>query len=140
MHDAGGAIVLVPVGHVSSTLTDLADAPRQGDEGAPTAWLVVNPDVAAALLGLELGDDIVIITWLDRASRDVLVTHPRDDRTRPESGVFATRSPDRPNPIGLHRARIVEIDGNRIRVDRLEAVDGTPVLDLKPTLLSPTDR
>ena len=135
MNDAG-AVVLVPIGHVESTLTALDDAPRQGDEGAPDAWIVVNPDVAAALLGTDLGDEVVIITWLDQAQRDVLVTHPRGDTTRPESGVFATRSPDRPNPIGLHLARVVEVDANRVRVDRLEAIDGTPVLDLKPMLMS----
>ena len=139
MNDAGD-IVLVPIGHVDSALTDLDAAPRQGDEGAPDAWVVVNPDVAAALLGTEVGDEVVIITWLDRAQRDILVTHPRGDTSRPESGVFATRSPDRPNPIGLHLARVVEIDANRVRVDRLEAIDGTPVLDLKPMLASPDRR
>jgi tRNA-Thr(GGU) m(6)t(6)A37 methyltransferase TsaA len=139
MSDAG-AIVLVPIGHVESTLTALDEAPRQGDEGAPDAWIVVNPDVAAALLGTDLGDEVVIITWLDRAQRDVLVTHPRGDTSRPESGVFATRSPDRPNPIGLHLARVVELETNRVRVDRLEAIDGTPVLDLKPMLASPDRR
>lgn len=133
----GGAIVLVPIGHVESSLTDLSTAPRQGDEGAPDAWLVINPDVAAALLGTEVGDEVVILTWLDRGERDVLVTHPRNDASRAETGVFATRSPDRPNPIGLHRARVVEVDANRLRVDRLEVVDGTPVLDLKPLLGSP---
>ena len=139
MNDAGD-IILFPIGHVDSALTDLDAAPRQGDEGAPDAWVVVNPDVAAALLGITVGDELVIITWLDKGRRDVLVTHPRGDTSRPESGVFATRSPDRPNPIGLHLARVVEIDANRVRVDGLEAIDGTPVLDLKPLLASPARR
>jgi len=139
MNDAGD-IILFPIGHVDSALTDLDDAPRQGDEGAPDAWVVVNPDVAAALLGITVGDELVIITWLDKGRRDVLVTHPRGDTSRPESGVFATRSPHRPIPIGLLLARVVDIDSNRVRVDRLEAIDGTPVLDLKPMLASPDRR
>ena len=128
------AIELRPVGVVESELTELATAPRQGDEDAPGAWLAFEPAVGGALEGLEVGDEVVVLTWLDRADRDVLRVHPRDDRSRPLQGVFRTRSPDRPNPIGLHPTRIEEIDGARIRVSGLEAVDGTPVLDLKPAL------
>jgi tRNA-Thr(GGU) m(6)t(6)A37 methyltransferase TsaA len=122
------------IGRVSSSLVDRDAAPRQGDEGAPDAWLVFEPAVADGLRDLAPGADLLVFTWLDRADRDVLVTHPRNDLTRPPTGVFATRSPDRPNPIGLHRVRIVEVDGLRVRVSDLEALDGTPVLDLKPVL------
>jgi tRNA-Thr(GGU) m(6)t(6)A37 methyltransferase TsaA len=127
---------LRPVGRVESPLTDPASAPKQGDEGAPEAWLALEPPFAAALEGLRPGEDVLVLTWLDRADRDVLRVHPRSDPTRPEQGVFATRSPDRPNPIGLHRVRILEIMGSRLRVAGLEALDGTPVLDLKPLLSS----
>jgi tRNA-Thr(GGU) m(6)t(6)A37 methyltransferase TsaA len=125
---------LIPIGRVVSTLTRLADAPKQGDEGAPEAWLVVDDAFVAGLRGLEAGSDALVLTWLDRARRDVLSVHPRGDRGRPEQGVFATRSPDRPNPIGLHRVRIAEIDGGRLLVRDLEALDGTPILDVKPVL------
>lgn len=127
-------IELVPIGRVESPLSDPAAAPKQGDEGAPDAWLVLDGGVIEALDGLEADDEIVILTWLDRARRDVLSVHPRGDLSRPPQGVFATRSPDRPNPIGLHRVEVAEIDGNRLRVRELEALDGTPVLDLKPVL------
>jgi len=123
-----------PVGHVESTLTDRSAAPRQPDEGAPEAWLVLEDRYAAALDGLAPGDDLVLVTWLDRADRDTLTVHPRGDVTRPPAGVFATRSPDRPNPIGLHDVEIEEILGTRVRVRHLEAIDGTPILDLKPVL------
>jgi tRNA-Thr(GGU) m(6)t(6)A37 methyltransferase TsaA len=126
--------VLRPVGRVESPLVDRAAAPKQGDEGAPDAWVVFDPGVADALLGLAAGSDVLLLTWLDRADRDVLTTRPRDDPARPETGVFATRSPDRPNPIGLHRVTILAIDGHRLRVRNLEALDGTPVLDVKPVL------
>ena len=125
---------LRPIAIVESPLTDLAAAPKQAHEGAPEAWLVFEPDVLAALGGLRVGDDIVILTWLDRADREVLRVHPRDDVTNPIRGVFSTRSPARPNPVGLHEVRILEIDGARIRVSALEAVDGTPVVDVKPVL------
>ncbi len=128
------SIGLTPVGWVESPLQDLAEAPKQGDEGAPDAWLVMREDVLDALNGLEVGDELLVLTWLDRARRDVLEVHPRGDASRPSTGVFATRSPDRPNPIGLHPVVVAEIDGNRLRVRRLEALDGTPVLDLKPML------
>jgi tRNA-Thr(GGU) m(6)t(6)A37 methyltransferase TsaA len=137
--DAGRALSarafeLTPIGHVESPLTDPATAPKQGDEGAPDAWLVLEPAVLPALDGVSAGDEAIVLTWLDRAARDVLRVHPRDDESRPQQGVFSTRSPDRPNPIGLHRVEVVSIDGGRVRVRNLEAVDGTPVLDLKPVL------
>ena len=119
-------IVLRPVGRVESPLTDPAAAPKQGDEGAPEAWIVLDPAVAPAAADLRPGDELLVLTWLDRADRDVLAVHPRGDATRPRQGVFATRSPDRPNPIGLHRVRISAIDGNRVRVGPLEAVIGHP--------------
>ena len=123
-----------PIGTVESSLTDLAAAPKQGDEGAPDAWLVLKPVVGDALDGLRVGDDVFVLTWLDRADREVLRVHPRGDFSRPAQGVFGTRSPDRPNPIGLHRVQVLAIDGLRVRVSDLEALDGTPVLDLKPLL------
>jgi tRNA-Thr(GGU) m(6)t(6)A37 methyltransferase TsaA len=119
---------------VESTLLEPGEAPLQGDEGAPEAWLVLNSAVSDGLRGLEPGADVLVLTWLDRASRDVLTVHPRGNPERPTTGVFNTRSPDRPNPIGLHRVTILAIDGDRIQVRNLEAVDETPVLDLKPVL------
>jgi len=124
----------MPIGTVQSPLTDPATAPKQGDEGAPEAWLVFEPRVLAGLEDLHAGDDIIVLTWLDRADRDVLRVHPRGDPANPMQGVFSTRSPARPNPIGLHRVQIVSIDGPRLRVRNLEAVDGTPILDVKPPL------
>lgn len=125
---------LQPVGHVVSPLTDRASAPKQGDEGAPDAWIVFAPEYARAMAELAAGQDVLVLTWLDRADRSVLAVHPRDDLKRPETGVFSTRSPDRPNPIGLHRVRIVAVDGARVQVAGLEALDGTPVVDVKPVL------
>ena len=125
---------VVEVGKVESPLTDLEAAPKQGDEGAPDAWLVFDPAFLAALEGLRIGDQVVVLTWLDRARRDVLRVHPRGDLSRAQQGVFATRSPHRPNPIGLHAVEILAIDGARVHVSNLEAVDGTPVIDLKPVL------
>jgi tRNA-Thr(GGU) m(6)t(6)A37 methyltransferase TsaA len=122
------------VGRVESPLTDIASAPRQGDEGAPDAWLVFEPSVADALEGIKPGDEVILLTWLDRANRDVLRVHPRGDLSRAQEGVFATRSPHRPNPIGLHPVEIVSVEGLRVRVRNLEALDGTPILDLKPVL------
>ena len=122
---------LTPIGVIRSTLRSLEDAPRQGDEGGPDAWLEVEPAFARALDGLRAGDGIVLITWLDRADRTVLDTHPRNDPSLPRIGVFATRSPDRPNPLGLHRVTIRAVDGTRLRVGPLEAIDGTPVVDVK---------
>lgn len=122
------------IGTVESPLIDRASAPRQGDEGAPEAWLVLDDDVVEGLHGIRAGDAIIVLTWLDRAERDVLSVRPRGDPSRPIEGVFNTRSPDRPNPIGLHRVEVVSIDGGRLRVRDLEALDGTPILDVKPVL------
>ncbi|MFC8731510.1 tRNA (N6-threonylcarbamoyladenosine(37)-N6)-methyltransferase TrmO [Luteimicrobium sp. NPDC057192] len=127
-------VELTAIGRVSSPLTALTDAPRQPDEGAPAAWLELDPALAPALAGVEVGDAVVVLTWLDRADRRTLAVHPRGDLDRPLLGVFATRSADRPNPVGLHTARVVAVEGTRVRLDHLEAVDGTPVLDLKPAL------
>jgi tRNA-Thr(GGU) m(6)t(6)A37 methyltransferase TsaA len=122
------------VGHVRSDLRDLRDAPRQGAEGAPDAWVELDAAWAPALEGVAAGDALVLVTWLDRADRSVLRTHPRNDRSLPLAGVFATRSPDRPNPLGLHRVTVRAIEGTRLLVGPLEAVDGTPIVDLKPVL------
>jgi tRNA-Thr(GGU) m(6)t(6)A37 methyltransferase TsaA len=122
------------IGVVSSPLTDLEDAPKQGDEGAPDAWLVLDEGVTEALDGIAPGDELIVLSWLHRARRDVLSVHPRGDSSRPPQGVFGTRSPHRPNPIGMHRVQVLEIDGTRVRVSGLEAVDGTPIVDLKPVL------
>lgn len=133
-------IVLRPVGRVESPLQLRSEAPRQGDEGAPDAWIVVADEFAPALDGLEEGSDMLVLTWLDRGDRSVLTVRPRGDATRAEQGVFQTRSPDRPNPIGLHRVRVFGVEGTRIRVGDLEALDGTPVVDLKPVLGDVADR
>ena len=125
---------LVTIARVESPLKDRAQAPKQGDEGAPDAWLRFEPAVTDALDGLAAGDDVLVLTWLDRARRDVLRVHPRSDPARPEQGVFNTRSPDRPNPVGLHRVRILAVDGLRVHVGGLEALDGTPVIDVKPVI------
>lgn len=130
-------IELTPVARVESPLVDPAAAPKQGDEGAPDAWVVFEPAVIDALAGVREGDRVVVLTWLDRGRRDVLQVHPRDDSSNPLRGVFATRSQDRPNPIGLHPVEVLELNGARMRVRGLEAVDGTPVLDVKPLLLRP---
>ena len=131
---------LIRVATVESPLTDRAAAPKQGDEGAPEATLAFEEGFAPALEGLAPGDDVIVLTWLDRASRDVLRVHPRDDAARPEQGVFATRSADRPNPVGLHRVTILELAGTRMRVSGLEAIDGTPVVDVKPALRTVAER
>ena len=128
------AVKLEPIGRVESSLKDPALAPRQGDEGAPQAWLVFEPTVVEALEGIRAGDEVLVLTWLDRASRDVLRVHPRGDESRAQQGVFSTRSQHRPNPIGLHRVEVASIKGNRVLVHGLEAVDGTPIVDVKPVL------
>ena len=125
---------LTPIGRVESPLSDPDSAPKQGDEGAPDAWLVFEPAVLEALDGIRAGDEVIVLTWLHRARRDVLRVHPRGDPSRAQQGVFSTRSPHRPNPIGLHRVEVASIDGGRVRVRNLEAVDGTPVVDVKPVL------
>ncbi len=127
-------IELTPIGRVESELTDQASAPKQGLEGAPDAWLVFEPAVLDALEGIERGADVIVLTWLDRARRDVLRVHPRDDLANPLTGVFSTRSADRPNPIGLHPVQVASVEGARVRVRGLEAIDGTPIVDVKPVL------
>ena len=134
------AYELKVLGYVRSPITDLADAPRQGDEGAPDAVLELDVDVEPALDGLEPGMAVVVLTWLHLGDRGTLAVHPRSDPTRPLTGVFATRSPDRPNPIGLHRCEVLAVDGPRITVRGLEAVDGTPVVDIKIALGDMGDR
>jgi tRNA-Thr(GGU) m(6)t(6)A37 methyltransferase TsaA len=125
---------VLPIGVVESSLTDPATAPKQGHEGAPDAWLVFDASVLEGLDGIRPGDRIIVLTWLHRARRDVLRVHPRDDLSNPLQGVFNTRSSDRPNPVGLHEVEVVSIDGQRVRVRPLEAVDGTPIVDVKPVL------
>jgi tRNA-Thr(GGU) m(6)t(6)A37 methyltransferase TsaA len=129
-----------PIGRVASSLTSTADAPRQGDEGAPDAYLILDSDVQAGLDGIATGDEIIVLCWLHEADRSVLTVHPRGDLSRPEQGVFNTRSASRPNPIGLHRVRVLAIDGGRVQVSGLEAIDGTPIVDLKPVLGSVEER
>ena len=135
----GSEYVLYPIGFLQSPLKEPGKAPRQGDEGAPDAWLEVNASVAEGLETLAVGDEIIVITWLHKAQRDILKVHPRGDDTIPLAGVFATRSPDRPNPMGLHRVTILEIAGMRLKVGPIEAIDGTPVIDIKPVLSQSAD-
>jgi tRNA-Thr(GGU) m(6)t(6)A37 methyltransferase TsaA len=123
-----------PIGKVESSLTDPTSAPKQGHEGAPDAWLVFDPGVLQGLEGIRAGDRVIVLTWLDRARRDVLRVHPRDDVSNPLQGVFNTRSADRPNPIGLHEVEVLSVAGERVLVRGLEAVDGTPIVDMKPVL------
>lgn len=130
----GSTFAIRPIGHVESPLTSTADAPRQGDEDAPDAYLILHSEVHAGLNGMAVGDEIIVLTWLHQADRRVLTVHPRGDLTRPEQGVFSTRAPSRPNPIGLHRVRVLNLEGIRIQVSGLEAIDGTPIVDLKPVL------
>jgi tRNA-Thr(GGU) m(6)t(6)A37 methyltransferase TsaA len=131
---SGSTFEIHPIGHVESPLRSTADAPRQGDEGAPHAYLILDSAVLAGLDGIAVGDEIVVLTWLHEADRRVLTVHPRGDLTRPKQGVFSTRSASRPNPIGLHRARVLSLDGIRMQVSGIEAIDGTPIVDLKPVL------
>ncbi|XVV10335.1 tRNA (N6-threonylcarbamoyladenosine(37)-N6)-methyltransferase TrmO [Actinoplanes sp. CA-131856] len=127
-----------PIGVVESPLTDPASAPKQGAEGGPEAWLVFEPGVAEGLRDLAAGDEVVVLTWLHLADRGMLVVHPRDDPRNPLTGVFSTRSADRPNPVGLHQVRVITVEGLRVKVAGLEAVDGTPIIDVKPVLRLPT--
>lgn len=131
----GSSIYTVePIGVVRSELTQLDDAPMQGDEGAPEAWLVLAPQAAPGLMGIQPGDELIVLTWLHLAERDVLQVHPRGDLNRPLTGVFATRSPDRPNPVGLHRVLVLEVIDQQLRIAPMEVIDGTPIVDIKPVL------
>jgi tRNA-Thr(GGU) m(6)t(6)A37 methyltransferase TsaA len=130
----GERFEVVAVGHVESPLADLALAPKQGEEGSPDAWLVFDPSVADGLTDMAPGDEVIVLTWLHRADRHVLRVHPRDDVTTPQRGVFSTRSADRPNPIGLHHVQVMSVEGTRFLVRNLEAVDGTPIVDVKPVI------
>ena len=132
----GNRLVLRPIGVIRSVLKDRAKAPMQGSEGSPDAWLEVQPFAADALDGIRAGDDIVVITWLHRGRREVLKVYPRSDPQRRLTGVFATRSPDRPNPLGMHPVTVRKVAGNRLRIGPIEAIDGTPVVDIKPVLCS----
>ncbi|HLZ88940.1 MAG TPA: tRNA (N6-threonylcarbamoyladenosine(37)-N6)-methyltransferase TrmO [Puia sp.] len=130
---------LEPIGYIQSVIHTRAEAPKQGYEGAPDAWLEVAPAFAAALDGIEKGDHLILLTWFHRSKRDVLAVHPRGDANNPLTGVFATRSPDRPNPLGLHRVCVREVVGNRLKIGPIEALDGTPVVDIKPVLSGSAD-
>jgi tRNA-Thr(GGU) m(6)t(6)A37 methyltransferase TsaA len=130
---------LSPIGFLHSPLKQRGEAPNQGREGAPDAWLEVNATVAGGLEGIEVGQEMILITWLHQSHRDILKLHPRWDKTMPLTGVFATRSPDRPNPLGLHRVTVLSIDGKRLKVGPIEAIDGTPVVDIKPVLPQSAD-
>ena len=129
-----------PIGYIRSRLTSLEAAPLQGDEGAPDAWLELTAPVTPGLAGIAPGDELIVLTWLHRARRDVLQVHPRGSLEAPLTGVFATRSPDRPNPVGLHRVSVLEVAGHRLRVAPMEAIDGTPVIDIKAVLAQPDVR
>lgn len=131
---------ITPIGYVRSTLANPADARLQGDESSQEAWLVLNPNVALGLQGVVEGDALIVLTWLHLAQRDVLQVHPRGSLERPITGVFATRSQDRPNPIGLHQVTVLQIAGHELKVAPLEAVDGTPIVDIKPVLKSLNQR
>ena len=132
-------ITIEPVGVIRSSLIRLEDAPMQGDEGAPEAWVELTSQTAPGMMGIKVGDELILLTWLHLAEREVLQVHPRGDINRPLAGVFATRSPDRPNPVGLHRVSVLEVTGMKLRVAPLEAIDGTPIVDIKP-VLSDSDR
>jgi tRNA-Thr(GGU) m(6)t(6)A37 methyltransferase TsaA len=130
---------LYPIGYIHSPLKQRDEAPKQGREGAPDAWLELESAVAQGLDGMAVGSEIIVITWLHQADRAILKVHPRDDTRNPLTGVFATRSSDRPNPLGLHRVTVLEIAGHRVKVGPIEAIDGTPVVDIKPVLVQSTD-
>jgi tRNA-Thr(GGU) m(6)t(6)A37 methyltransferase TsaA len=132
--------VIEPIGVIRSELTDLADAPLQGDEGGYEAWLELNPQIAQGLAGIKAGDKLIVLTWLHRAQRDVLQVHPRGRLEAPLRGVFSTRSQDRPNPIGLHQVSVLEVARQRLKVAPMEAIDGTPIVDIKPVQSRPGNR
>jgi tRNA-Thr(GGU) m(6)t(6)A37 methyltransferase TsaA len=136
---AGAPYSVLPIGFIRSDLKRRDEAPRQGSEGAPDVWLEVSPHLVEGLQGIVVGQEIIIVTWLHEALRDTMKVHPRGDVNSPLAGVFSTRSPDRPNPLGLHRVTVREIVGNRIKVGPMEAIDGTPIVDIKPVLPESTD-
>ncbi len=125
-------MTLTPIGVLRSPLTDWDTAPSQGSEGTPDAWLEVNAAVAEGLDGIAAGAEVIVITWLHQSHHNVLKLHPRRDERLPLTGVVATRSPDRPNPLGLHRVTVRAIEGTRLRIGPIEAINGTPVVDIKP--------
>ena len=131
--------LMKPVGHIRSSLKKRKNAPRQGYLGAPDAWLEIAPAFAKCQEGIAVGEEIILITWLHRGRRNVMKVHPQSDKSNPLTGVFATRSPDRPNPLGLHRVKVLEVQRNRLKVGPLEAIDGTPIVDIKPVLLKSCD-
>lgn len=131
MPQPSNEITLTPIGYIRSALENLGEAPHQGHEGAPDAWIELDPKYVEAMAGLALGDEVLVLAWFHRADRTKLAVRPRGDSERPLTGVFATRSPHRPNPIGLHRVTIREIAGNRLRIGPIEAIDGTPIVDIK---------
>lgn len=132
MKENSQSFLLHPIGVVQSPLKSKDEAPRQGHEGAPDAWLSISSEVAAALEGLQVGQRIIVLTWLHLSDRTVLQMHPRSDPNNALQGVFATRSPDRPNPVGLHEVTVLALEGLRLKVGPIEAIDGTPVIDIKP--------
>lgn len=136
---ADNEFTLRPIGFIRSELRDRHDAPRQGSDGAPNAWIEIDAALSPALQGIATNDQIILITYLHQSHRDVLKVHPRGDKNNPLRGVFATRSPDRPNPLGLHRVKVLEIDGCRLQVGPIEAIDGTPIVDIKPVLAESRD-
>lgn len=140
MSSLAGLFELKPIGFVRSSLTDRRLAPKQGSEGAPAAWVELSPEVQAGLEGIHVGDELLLVTWFHQARRDVLRVHPRDDEARPLTGVFATRSSDRPNPLGLHRVTVLTLRGRELEVEPLEAIDGTPIVDIKPVLRGSSER
>jgi tRNA-Thr(GGU) m(6)t(6)A37 methyltransferase TsaA len=123
-----------PIGFIRSDLKDQNNAPRQGHEGAPNAWLEIDARYLGALARMRIGDEIIVITWMHRAHRDVLKVHPRGNPASPLTGVFSTRSPDRPNPVGLHRVKVLKKSAGKLLIGPIEAIDGTPVIDIKPVI------
>jgi tRNA-Thr(GGU) m(6)t(6)A37 methyltransferase TsaA len=140
MHRTPKRYTISPLGVVHSRLRSRSAAPRQGYKGAPSAWVEVFPRAAPAMKGISVGHEIILITWLHKADRKTLLVHPHGNEEVPLTGVFSTRSPDRPNPFGLHRVSVLELKGSRIKVKPLEAIDGTPVVDIKSTLRLSDDR
>ena len=132
--------VIEPIGIIRSELTDLAEVPKQGIEGGVEAWLEILPKVAQGLAGIKIGDHLIVLTWLHLAQRDTLQVHPRGRQEAPLKGVFATRSQDRPNPVGLHQVTVLEVAEQKIKVAPLEAIDGTPLVDIKPVLMYERDK